>query len=125
MRARLKDADVQFVLGLLRREKALHDRKMKDMEDEILLLEVTLRKLRRMLHFEYFRVKDGYFYVKERLAYLKSKQYSYKMFQYSRALNYLTARYESMLRGKTGRPLGVTSWGRSCLKGVVKEKVFH
>ncbi|MCK4478001.1 hypothetical protein KAU88_05695 [Candidatus Bathyarchaeota archaeon] len=122
MRARLKEADVQFILNLLHKEKERHDVEMEDLQHEIDLLEVWVKKWRwKLINYSYFEFRDGFKYMKSRLSFLKSQQHFVKMFRYSRVLHYLTRRYESMLRGKAGRPLGVSSWGYSDLKAVLEE----
>lgn len=124
MRARLRKNDVQFILNLLHKEKERHDRKMEDMQYEIELLEVWIKRWRwRLINWSYYEFKDGLEYMKARLSYLKSQHHVIKMFTYSHALQFLIRRYENLLRGKAGRPLNVTDWGRSDLEEVVKEKM--
>jgi len=126
MRVVLKDADIRFILDLLRKEKERHDRKMEDVQHEIELLEVWIKKWRwRLINWNYYEFKPGLDYMKARLSHLKSQDNFLKTWQYSNALDYLTARYESMLRGKIGRPLAVHSWDRRCLEDVVKEKASY
>ncbi|MCK4478377.1 hypothetical protein KAU88_07615 [Candidatus Bathyarchaeota archaeon] len=115
--------DVLFILDLLKKEKERHDVEMEDLRQEIDLLEVWVKKWRwRLINYSYFEFRDGFNFMKARLAYLKSQQNFIKMFTFSRALHYLTKRYESLLRGKAGRPLGVTDWGKHDLEAVVKER---
>ncbi|MDH5449065.1 MAG: hypothetical protein OEX01_08725 [Candidatus Bathyarchaeota archaeon] len=126
MRVVLKDADIRFILDLLRKEKEKHDIETEDLRQEINLLEVWIKRWRwRLIHWNYYEFVTGLDYMKARLSYLKSQQNFGKTWQYSEALDYLTARYESMLRGKTGRPLGVHSYGRKYVEAVVEEKVSH
>ena len=125
MRVVLRDADIKFILDLLRKEKKKHDIKMEYLEDEIERLEVWVKKWRwRLIHLSYYEFKPGLDYMKARLSYLKSQD-QWKMWEKHRALKYLICRYESMLRHKVGRPLGATKYGYSFVKEVVKEKVSH
>jgi len=123
MRARLKETDIQFVLGLLRREKEEFGRQTEYLKEEKKLLDPLLRVWRQKLRYSYFKHRDGYFFIKRRLAYLENLDYSHELWQYRRALDYLIHRYEAMLRGKSGRPLGVSEWGFGCLKDVVEGKI--
>jgi len=123
MRARLKETDIQFVLGLLRREKEEFGRQTEYLKEEKKLLDPLLRVWRQKLRYSYFKYRDGYFYIKNRLACLERLECSYELWQYQRALNYLIRRYEAMLKHKSGRPLGVTDYGLSCVKAVVEKEM--
>lgn len=107
------------MLGLLRREKEEFDRKTEYMEQEKRLLAPMRRKWRHKLYLSYFEFKTGYFLIKNRLAFLE-KQHS-KRWHYSETLRYLIYRYESMLRGKAGRPPKVTDMLEFHLKALPKE----
>jgi len=122
MRARLQENDILFMLNLLHREKELHDKKVKDMQDEIDLLETWIKKWRwRLINWSYHEFKPGLEFMKSRLVFLKSEQHFTKTLRYSHSLRYLTRRYESLLKGKIGRPLSVGCWGYSNLEEAVKE----
>lgn len=124
MRARLREADIKFVLLLLRREKREYDRKLKDREGEIAALELMIRRWRwKLINQSYYGFKDGFSCLKERLAYLKPRYgLGSDGWHYSQALKYLILRYESMLRHKSGRPPNITGWNRGFLEALVKEK---
>ena len=124
MRARLREADIKFVLLLLRREKREYDRKLKDREGDIAALELMIRRWRwKLINQSYYGFKDGFAYLKERLAHLKPRYgLTSDAWHYSQALKYLIFRYESMLRGKSGRPPNITGWNRGFLEALVKEK---
>ena len=125
MRVVLRDADIKFILDLLRKEKEKHDIKVEYLEDEIERLEVWVKKWRwRLINWNYYEFKPGLDYMKARLSHLKSQD-QWKMWEKKRALEYLIRRYQSMLRHRVGRPLGTTKYGFSFVKAVVEEKVFH